>query len=84
MPSSPLSISEPLARYAEQQAHSRGFVDAAAFVEHLLEADRRDAVRSQVEQSLAEGLASEAIEVTPEWWASKRALIAAATPESAS
>ena len=44
-----LSVSEPLAAYAEQQAQARGFTDATAFVEHLIEADRRGAVRMQIE-----------------------------------
>ena len=79
-----LSVSESLAAYAAQQAQARGFDDASAFVEHLIEADRRGAVRTQIEQALAEGLQSEAIEVTPDWWAKKRELIASVTPESAS
>ena len=79
-----LSVREPLAQYAEQQAQVRGFTDATAFVEHLIEADRRDAVRVRIEQALTEGLESDAIEVTPEWRAKKRALIASVTPESAS
>ncbi len=80
----PLSVREPLAEYAEQQAQARGFTDASAFVEHLIDADRRDALRSQIERALAEGLESEAIEVTPDWWAKKRELIASVTAESAS
>ena len=79
-----LSVSEPLAAYAEQQAQARGFTDATAFVEHLIEADRRGAVRMQIEQALVEGLESEAIEFTSDWWAKKRELIASVTPESAS
>ena len=79
-----LSVSEPLATYAAEQAQARGFDDASAFVEHLIEADRRDAARTQIELALAEGLQSEAIEVTPDWWAKKRELIASVTPESAS
>ena len=79
-----LSVRESLAAYAAQQAQARGFDDACAFVEHLIEADRRGAVRTQIEQALAEGLQSEAIEVTPDGWARKRELIASVTPESAS
>ena len=75
-----LSVRESLATYAAQQAQARGFDDASAFVEHLIEADRRDAVRSQIEQALADGLDSEAIEVTPDWWAGKRELIASVSP----
>ena len=41
-------------------------------------------LRVRIEQALTEGLESDAIEVTPEWWAKKRALIASVTPESAS
>jgi hypothetical protein len=91
-------LSEPLAAYAAQQAQARGFGDASAFVEHLIEADRRGTVsaqtvsaqnvrtqtaRTQIEEALAEGLRSEAVEVTPDWWARKRELIASVTPESA-
>ena len=79
-----LSVSEPLAAYAEQQAQARGFTDATAFVEHLIEADRRGAVRMQIEQALVDGLESEAIEFTSDWSAKKRELIASVTPESAS
>ena len=53
-------------------------------MEHLIEADRRGAVRTQIEQALTEGLQSEAIEVTPDWWAKTRELIDSVTPESAS
>jgi hypothetical protein len=79
-----LSVREPLAAYAEQQAQARGFTGVSAFVEHLLEADRREASRMQIEQALAEGLASESIEITPDWWAKRRELIASIAPESAS
>ena len=79
-----LSVREPLATYAEQQALARGFTGVNAFVEHLLEADRREASRMQIEQALAEGLESESIEITPDWWAKRRELIASITPESAS
>ena len=79
-----VAVRESLAEYAAQQAQARGFGDASAFVEHLIEADRRDAARTQIELALAEGLQSEAIEVTPDWWARKRELIASVTPESAS
>lgn len=78
------SVREPLATYAEQQAQARGFTNTTAFVEHLIEADRRGALRTQIEQALVEGLESEAIEITPDWWAKKRELIASVTPESAS
>ena len=33
------SVRKPLAKYAAEQAQARGFTDAAAFVEHLIEAD---------------------------------------------
>ena len=79
-----LSVREPLAAYAQQQAQARGFTGANAFVEHLLEADRRDARRMEIEQALAEGLESESIEITPDWWAKRRELIASVTPEPAS
>ena len=79
-----LSLREPLAAYAAQQAQARGFGDANAFVEHLIEADRRDAARTQIERALVEGLESEPVEVTADWWAKKRGLIASVAPESAS
>ncbi|MDP1798614.1 MAG: hypothetical protein Q8K78_14065 [Planctomycetaceae bacterium] len=78
-----LSVREPLAQYAAEQAQARGFTDATAFVEHLIEADRRDSMRARVEQALAEGLASPAIDMPSDWSAQKRALIASITPESA-
>ncbi len=71
-------------RYAEAQAQARGFTDAAAFVEHLIEADRRDSRRVTIEQALAEGLASPEIEVTPYWIARERSLIASVVSESGS
>ena len=79
-----LSVCEPLAAYAEQQAQACGFTGVSAFVEHLLEADRREAWRTEIEQALAEGLESDAIKITPDWWAKKRELMASVTPESAS
>ena len=79
-----LSVREPLATYAQQQAQARGFTGANAFVEHLLEADRRAARRMEIEQALAEGLESESIVITPDWWAKRRELIASVTPEPAS
>lgn len=77
------SVRKPLAKYAAEQAQARGFTDAAAFVEHLIEADRRDSQRACIEAALAEGLASPAIDMPPNWLAQKRALIASVTPESA-
>ena len=77
-------VREPLATYAEQQAQARGFTNTTAFVEHLIEAHRRGALRTQIEQALVEGLESEAIEITPDWWAKKRELIASVASESAS
>ena len=79
-----LSVREPLAAYAAQEALSRGFTDVTAFVEHLIEADRRNALRMQIEQALAEGLDSESIPITPDWWAKRRELIDSVTTESAS
>ena len=61
-----------------------GWLKLTAFVEHLIEADRQGALRTQIEQALVEGLESEAIEITPDWWAKKRELIASVASESAS
>ena len=79
-----LAVREPWAAYAAEQARVRGFASTTAFIEHLIEADRRGSVRACIEEALAEGLASAPIEMTTDWWSDKRAMIAAITPESAS
>lgn len=79
-----LTVREPLIRYTEAQAQARGFTDAAAFVEHLIEADRRASRVVTIEQALAEGLASPEIEITPDWIARKQSLIASVVSESGS
>jgi antitoxin ParD1/3/4 len=85
-----IQLPDSLLHFVEAEAEAGGYDTPSAYVEDLVvrEAQRRKALR-RLEEQVREGLESGApVEVTPEWWARKRAELSAgfsapARPEAA-
>lgn len=70
MPEIVVSLTEPLLDYATRRAESTGRSDVGEFMQDLVEEDRRRRREERIDELLLEGLRSEPIEVTEEFWAS--------------
>src|SRR5690349_14215480 len=81
-----IQLPDALAKFVEAEAEAGSFENPSAYVEELVVREaQRMAVSRRLEELVREGLESgEPIEVTPEWWARKRAELAAYLPTTAS
>ena len=73
-----LSIALPnsMASFVGQQAVRKGHKDPAEYLKALIREAQRHAAREELEEKLIEGLNSgPSIEVTPEYWAKKKATL---------
>ncbi len=70
-----ISLPNQITEFIEQQSISDGFATPSEYVFHLIIREQeRIAQQNRVESLLIEGLNSgESIEVTEDWWSSKRA-----------
>jgi antitoxin ParD1/3/4 len=63
-----ISLPDPLKRYVEEQVSAGGYSSASEYVRELLRADQQRKAEARLEELLLEGLQSEPVEATPEYW----------------
>jgi len=68
-----IEISEEMKEFVECQTTTRGYDSTAEFLRELIRKEQRRNAKAELEALLLEGLQSEPIVVTPEYWAEKRA-----------
>lgn len=77
-----ISLPDPMRAFVEAEVAKGGFGTASEYIRHLIREAQKDAAQNRLEQLLLEGLDSGTpIEVTPEYWAAKRASLEARLKE---
>jgi antitoxin ParD1/3/4 len=66
------TFSEKIKDYIEQQTALEGFSSPSEYIEKLIHAEQKRDANAELEALLLEGLQSEPIVVTPEYWAERR------------
>lgn len=73
-----ISLPSPLRRWVGQVVAKNGYGSTSEYFRELVRADQKRRANERLEELLLEGLASgPAEEATPEWWAQRRAEVAA-------
>ena len=68
-----ISLPDPMKQYVEDQVSAGGYSSASEYVRELLRIDQKRKNRDGLEQTLLAALnEGEAVEATPEWWATLR------------
>jgi antitoxin ParD1/3/4 len=68
-----ISLPQSLKDYVENQVSAGGYSTPSEYLRELVRRDRRQRAEEKLETLLLEGLQSgESIEITPEYWESKR------------
>ncbi len=65
-----ISLPDPMKQYVEEQVAAGAYSSASEYIRELVRADQKRQAKEQLEQTLLDALNSgEAMEATPEWWA---------------
>jgi antitoxin ParD1/3/4 len=68
-----ISRPDPMKQYVEEQVAAGAYSSASEYIRELVRADQKRQAKEQLEQVLLSALESgDAVEATPEWWASLR------------
>ena len=68
-----ISLSESMRAFIDEQITKGGYSTASEYIRHLIWQEQKQAAQMKLEAMLLEGLDSgEPIEITDEWWESKR------------
>lgn len=71
-----ISLPDAMRDFVEQEVTSGHYSSASEYLRQLIREDQKRRARERLERLLLEGLESgEPVEVTPEWWERKRALL---------
>jgi antitoxin ParD1/3/4 len=68
----PLTLPDDTRRFVESQAVAGGFSTAAAYVEQLIETERRRKSQAELEALLLSGVRGPGAELTPQAWQAMR------------
>jgi len=68
-----ISLPDPMKQYVEEQVSAGAYSSASEYIRELVRADQKRQAKERLEQTLLDALNSgEAMEATPEWWATLR------------
>ncbi|WP_263352602.1 type II toxin-antitoxin system ParD family antitoxin [Acidicapsa acidisoli] len=68
-----ISLPDPMKQFVEEQVSAGAYSSASEYIRELVRADQKRHAKEQLEQTLLDALNSgEAMEATPEWWATLR------------
>jgi len=66
-----ISLPDPMKRYVEEQVAAGAYSSASEYIRELVRADQKRQAKEQLEHAILDAMNSgEAMEATPEWWAS--------------
>jgi len=75
-----LDVPEKLSEYIQRQVTDQGLKSANDYLLNLIKEDRQAKAEARLAELIMEGMESEPILVTPEFWAEKRARLEARFP----
>ena len=68
-----ISLPDPMKQYVEEQVDSGGYSSASEYVRELVRTDQKRKAKEMLEETLLAALnEGEAVEASPEWWATLR------------
>jgi len=68
-----ISLPDTMKQFVEEQVAAGAYSSASEYIRDLLRAEQKRQAKERLEQTLLDSLNSgEAIEATPEWWATLR------------
>lgn len=68
-----ISLPDPMKQYVEEQVSAGGYSSASEYVRELVRTDQKRKAKEMLEETLLAALnEGEAVEATPEWWATLR------------